>query len=95
MLYKNKFVEMKNKYLSKNSLVTKFSIYNGILLVVILGVALSLGVVGVLIYLKLGINELEEVAEILVKTSIASFCLGAFLIIIISPVLSKKILEPL
>lgn len=95
MLYKNKLIELKNKYLSKNSLTTKFSLYYGIILIVILGIALSMGVIGVLFYLRLGINDVEEFVEILIKTSIIAFGLGAFLIIIISPILSKKILEPL
>lgn len=95
MSYKNKLKEIKKKYLSKNSLTTKFNLYYGILLVAILGIALSLGVIGVLFYLKLGINDVEEFVEILIKTSIAAFILGTFLIIIISPILSKRILKPL
>ena len=95
MSYKNKLIEIKNKYLNKNSLTTKFSLYYGIILIAILGIALSMGVIGVLFYLRLGINDVEEFVEILTKTSIAAFGLGAFLIIIISPILSKKILEPL
>ena len=87
MLYKNKII--------KNSLVTKFSLLYGILLIAVLGIALSLGVIGVVIYLKLGINDAEELVEILIKTSMMAFGLGALLIIIISPRLSKKILEPL
>lgn len=95
MSYKNKIIEIKNKYLQKNSLTTKFSLYYGIILIVILGIALSMGVIGVLFYLKLGINDVEEFVEILTKTSMVAFGVGAFLIIIISPILSKKILEPL
>ena len=95
MSYKNKLIEIKNKYLTKNSLTTKFSLYYGIILIAILGIALSMGVIGVLFYLKMGINDVEEFLEILIKTSIIAFGLGAFLIIIISPILSKKILEPL
>ena len=95
MSYKNKLIEIKNKYLPKNSLITKFSLYYGIILIIILGIALSMGVIGVLVYLKLGINDVEEFVEILIKTSMIAFGLGAFLIIIISPILSKKILEPL
>lgn len=95
MSYKNKLIKLKNKYIPKNSLTTKFSLYYGIILIVILGIALSMGVIGVLFYLKLGINDVEEFVEILIKTSIIAFGLGAFLIIIISPILSKKILEPL
>ena len=87
MLYKNKII--------KNSLVTKFSLFYGILLIAVLGIALSLGVIGVVIYLKMGINDAEELVEILIKTSIMAFGLGTLLIIIISPRLSKKILEPL
>ena len=52
MSYKNKLIEIKNKYLQKNSLTTKFSLYYGIILIVILGIALSMGVIGVLFYLK-------------------------------------------
>ena len=95
MSYKNKIIKLKNKYLSKNSLTTKFSLLYGILLVAILGIALSFGVIGVLVYLKLGINDVEEFVEILIKTSIIAFGLGTFLVVIISPILSKKILEPL
>ena len=95
MSYKNRIIEIKNKYLSRNSLITKFSLFYGILLIVILGIALSFGVIGVLLYLKLGINDIEEFVEILIKTSAVAFALGGFLIIIISPILSKKILEPL
>ena len=36
MSYKNKLIEIKNKYLQKNSLTTKFSLYYGIILIVIL-----------------------------------------------------------
>ena len=61
---------------------------------VIAGIALIIKI-GVLFYLKLWINDVEEFVEILIKTSIAAFGLWAFLIIIISPILSKKILEPL
>lgn len=67
----------------------------GILLIAVLGIVLSLGVIGVVIYLKLGINDAEELVEILIKTSMMAFGLGALLIIIISSRLSKKILEPL
>ncbi len=95
MSYKNKLIEIKNKYLPKNSLITKFSLYYGIILIIILGIALSMGVIGVLVYLKLGINDIEEFVEILIKTSMAAFGLGTFLIIIISPILSKLILDPL
>lgn len=95
MLYKNEIIKLKSKYLTKNSLTTKLSLYYGIILIVILGIALSMGVVGVLFYLKLGINDIEEFVEILIKTSMAAFCLGVFLIVVISPILSKKILEPL
>ena len=95
MSYKNKLIEIKNKYFAKNSLTTKFSLYYGMILIAILGIALSMGVLGVLFYLKLGINDVEEFVEILIKTSAIAFCLGAFLIVIISPILSKKILEPL
>lgn len=95
MSYKNRFIKIKNKYLSKNSLTTKFSLYYGIILIVILGIALSMGIIGVLFYLKLGINDVGEFVEILIKTSIFAFVLGAFLIIIISPILSRKILKPL
>lgn len=49
-----------------------------------------MGVIGVLFYLKLGINDVEEFVEILTKTSIVAFGVGAILIIIISPILSKK-----
>ena len=91
MSFKNKLIEIKNKYLTRNSLTTKFSLYYGIILIVILGIALSMGVIGVLFYLRLGINDVEEFVEILIKTSMLAFCLGAFLIIIISPILSKKI----
>ena len=74
------------EYLMKN---------NGIVIsrkkiIVILGIALSMGVIGVLFYLRLGINDVEEFVEILIKTSMLAFCLGVFLIIIISPILSKK-----
>lgn len=95
MSYKSKLIELKNKYISKNSLTTKFSLYYGIILIAILGIALCMGVIGVLFYLKLGINDVEEFVEILIKTSITAFAIGAFLIIIISPILSKKILGPL
>ena len=95
MSYKNKLIELKNRYFLKNSLTTKFSLYYGIILIAILGIALSMGIIGVLFYLKLGINDVEEFVEILAKTSIIAFGLGTFLIIIISPILSKKILEPL
>ena len=95
MLYKNRFIKIKNEYLSRNSLTTKFSLYYGIILIGILGIALSMGIIGVLFYLKLGINDVGEFVEILIKTSIFAFVLGAFLIIIISPILSRKILKPL
>ncbi len=95
MLFKNKVTSIKNKYLQRNSLTTKFSLYYGILLIVILALALSAGIVGVLFYLKLGIYDVEEFLEILIHTSIIAFGIGGLLIIIISPILSKKILEPL
>ncbi len=54
MSFKNKLlIEIKNKYLTRNSLTTKFSLYYGIILIVILGISLSMGVIGVLFYLIL------------------------------------------
>ncbi len=58
MSFKNKLIEIKNKYLTRNSLTTKFSLYYGIILIVILGIALSMGVIGVLFYLRLGIKKI-------------------------------------
>ena len=52
MSFKNKLIEIKNKYLTRNSLTTKFSLYYGIILIVILGIALSMGVIGVLLHRK-------------------------------------------
>lgn len=52
MSYKNKLTEMKDKYFDKNSLTTKFSLYYGIILIAILEIALGMGVLGVLFYLK-------------------------------------------
>lgn len=60
MSYKSKLIKIKNKYFKKNSLTTKFSLYYGIILIIILGIALSMGVIGVLFYIKLGINDVEE-----------------------------------
>lgn len=53
MSFKNKLIEIKNKYLTRNSLTTKFSLYYGIILIAILGISLSMGVIGVLFYLIL------------------------------------------
>mgnify|MGYP007114048832 CR=1 FL=1 len=52
MSFKNKLIEIKNKYLTINSLTTKFSLYYGIILIVILGISLSMGVIGVLLHRK-------------------------------------------
>ncbi|MFR3919582.1 MAG: hypothetical protein ACLTXD_00280 [Clostridia bacterium] len=60
MSYKNKLTEMKDKYFDKNSLTTKFSLYYGIILIAILEIALGMGVLGVLFYLKKGINDAEQ-----------------------------------
>ncbi len=92
MLFKN---EIKDKYLNKNSLATKLSLSYGILLIIILALALTTGVVGVFVYLRLGIKDVEELLEILIYTSAIAFGIGSLLIIAISPILSKKILEPL
>ncbi len=92
MLFKN---EIKDKYLNKNSLATKLSLSYGILLIIILALALTTGVVGVFVYLRLGIKDVEELLEILIYTSAIAFGIGSLLIITISPILSKKILEPL
>lgn len=73
MSFKNKLIEIKNKYLTRNSLTTKFSLYYGIILIAILGISLSMGVIGVLFYLRLGINDVEEFVEILIKTSMLAF----------------------
>ena len=59
MSFKNKLlIEIKNKYLTRNSLTTKFSLYYGIILIVILGISLSMGVIGVLFYLRLCIKKI-------------------------------------
>ena len=52
MSFKNKLIEIKNKYLTRNSLTTKFSLYYRIILIVILGISLSMGVIGVLLHRK-------------------------------------------
>lgn len=95
MLFKNKISQLKETYFKKNSLATKFSLLYGILLILVLAIALTLGVIGVIYYIKLGINDTEELIEILIKVFLGSFVLGSFLIVLLSPILSKKILKPL
>jgi signal transduction histidine kinase len=84
-----------NKYWINTNLSTKINLIYGALLSIILLITTIASVLGVWFYFKLGIHDLDELMEILVKVLSMSFISGVILIIILGKFVSRKILEPL